>query len=285
MPRYDNWEKQENLHRLEQSNLFRDCLLPDIQKGVVFPAIRGGKIDFYHVGRKLFSFTNRGFRSNIAYVVACQNKPDGEVAESDIRNLKLCSSFLDGYKQIQHNTTLYAEPESEQVAHIWNKHSYCITGSGPIVVLDIELSLNAKDEGKSDRIDLILLNINTLQLHFFEVKTFRNRELRSVDGQVPVVAQIERYNGQIERRSAELLAMYQQYVGIVNRLFGTTLPKPQSLWPKVDLLVCAFKTAEGKELKENIIPHFSAHLVCRSIGEARNATQKTLQSWWGKPPK
>lgn len=285
MPRYDNWDSEDALRKLEQSDLFRNCLLPDIQKGLVFPAIRGGKIDFYHVGRKLFSFTNRGFRSNIAYVVAYQNKPEGEVAESDLANLKLCTSFAEGYKQIRSNTALYADPESEQVAHLWNKHSYCISGTGPIVVLDIELSLNAKEEGKSDRIDLILFNTNTSQLQFFEVKTFRNREIRSVGGQVPVVAQIERYNGQIERRSEELLAMYQQYVGIVNRLFGTTLPKPQSLWQKVDLLVCEFNTAEGKELKEKIIPHFSHHFVCRSIGEAGNATQRTLQSWWGKPPK
>lgn len=285
MPRYDNWDEGDSLTTLEQTILFRDCLLPDIRKGIVFPAIRGGKIDFYHVGRKLFSFTNSGFRSNIAYVVACQNKPEGEVAESDLANLKLCTSFVEGYTQIRRNTALYAESESQQVARLWNRHSYCISDSGPIVVLDIELSLNAKEEGKSDRIDLILFNTNTLQLHFFEVKTFRNREIRPVDGQVPVVAQIERYNGQIGKRSEKVLEMYQQYVGIVNRLFDTKLPKPQSLWPTVHLLVCEFKAIEGKELHERIIPHFSSQVVCKSIGDTRNATQKTLQSWLGESPK
>lgn len=280
MGRYDYWDRKA-LSNLTETKLFKKCLLTDIQNGSVFPAIRGKKIDFYHLGRKLFSYSKSGFRSNIAYVVAYQNTPKGEVAESDLADLKLCKSFFDGYEQILKNTALYAEPESKQVSRLWQKHSYCMRNSGPIVALDIELSLNANEEGKSDRIDLVLFNTISKVLRFYEVKTFQNREIRAFQGQVAVVAQVDRYNEQINRRSAELIAMYQQYVGIVNQLFDTTLPEPEGLCSKVDLLVCDYKTNEEMEFREKILPPIlKADILCKSIGNAGNVSQKTLNKWW-----
>jgi len=40
---------------LRGKKLFTEKLCPDIEKGTVFPAIRVGRVDFYHKGGKLFS--------------------------------------------------------------------------------------------------------------------------------------------------------------------------------------------------------------------------------------
>lgn len=284
MPRYDRWDKDAfcNLKKLEQAELFQKCLLPDIQNGVVFPAIRGGKIDFYHVGRKLFSFTNRGFRSNIAYVVAFQDRPKGEVTERDLEGLKMCTSFRDGYEQIRKNTRLYKDPESEQVAHVWNAHSCCRNDSGPIVVLDIELSLNAKDDGRegADRIDLILFDTTTRCLHLFEVKTFQNQEIKAKPtvGPAAVVEQIARYKRQLQNKN--VVEMYEQYVCIVNRLFDKNLPSPIAVSPKVKLLVFNYDGGQEEDAVKVITNQLLEHdIVCRSRGRAKGANQGTLKSW------
>ncbi|MBI2802613.1 MAG: hypothetical protein HYX63_20430 [Gammaproteobacteria bacterium] len=287
MPRYDLWEKLDfrKLQALEDSSLFKAHLMPDIKEGVVFPAIRGGKIDFYHVGRKLFSYTNQGFQSNIAFVVACQNRPKGEVVERDLGKLTLCTSFVAGYEQIRYNTTLYAEPESAQVSHIWNTHSYCRSDSGAIVVLDIELSLDAKDDGRpgSDRIDLVLFDTISKQLHFFEVKTFNNREIRETNGTVPVVEQIERYNRQVKVKQHELVAMYEQYVRIVNRLFNSELPLPLGVSNQVNLLICDYDGPQEIVLKNKILSRLPAEITCRKIGKAKGEVDPIL--WALKLPK
>lgn len=288
MPRYDHWDRDDfrRLTKLEDSDLFKNFLLPDIQRGIVFPAIRGGKIDFYHVGRKLFSFTSTGFRSNIAYVVACENRPQKkEVTERDLAGLKLCTSFQEGYEQIRNNTKRYKEPESEQVAHIWNAHSYCRNASGPIVVLDIELSLNANDDGRegADRIDLILFNTTTRCLHLFEVKTFQNQEIKAKAkvGPPPVVEQIARYNRQLQNKN--VVEMYDQYVRIVNRLFGKDLPTPVAVSPKVHLLVFNFDGGQEENAVKLIAKQLlELEIVCRSKGCAKGATQGTLGVWCKK---
>jgi hypothetical protein len=174
MSRYDRWTDNEyaNLNNLKASVLFKKHLLDDIQSGTVFPAIRKGKIDFYHAGCKLFSFNGTEFRTNVSYLVGFQGKPDGEVSERALNELRALRSFDDGYSQIKENTRRYSPPESKQVADLWNKHSCCREELCQISVLDIELSLTAAESDRSsDRIDLILFNSKSLELRCFEVKT------------------------------------------------------------------------------------------------------------------
>lgn len=283
MSRYDRWTKNdgESLKKLKGTSLFKDYLAKDIRSGKVFPAIRGGKIDFYHFGRKLFSFNGREFRTNVAYLVGFQDRPNGEVSEKAFKKLKLCSSFENGYPQIKDNTKRYSDPESKQVADLWNNHSCCLNELRRFSVLDIELSLTATvSDRSSDRIDLILFDSESKEIRCFEVKTFKNKELRKKAGRVPVVDQIARYRKQIEKRREELLACYAQYVEIVNMLCDLRIPKPRSISERVDLVVFEFNTPQGTQLKRDFVPTFGEDFKCHAIGEASRANQRTLNSWW-----
>ncbi|QGQ22367.1 hypothetical protein F1728_06625 [Gimesia benthica] len=285
MSRYSKWVKNdyEKLKALRATDLFQNHLLPDIKKGIVFPAVRGGKIDFYHLGRKLFSFDGKSFRSNIKYLVVLDQNRNGEVTEKGFQKLKLCQSFEDGYQQIKKNTKLYVDPESEQVSKVCKRHSYFLDSTGPIIVLDIELSLTAQEEDRTaDRIDLILLNQESKQIRFFEVKTFKNKELKEANGHIPVVGQIGRYKEQLanEKRYKYLLESYLEYVEIINMLFGIKIPQPESIDRDVDLLIFDFGKPEQKILEENILPAFSDKFRVSVRGDAGGLSQGTLQKWW-----
>lgn len=285
MARYSYWEQNDHSRfaALKQHPLFTDHLLPDIEGGEVFPAIRKKKIDFYHVGRKLFSFDGKRFRSNIAYLVAYQNAPNGEVTEPAFKELKLCESFYEGYPQIKKNTKLYAEPESEQVARMWNSHScFKKSNSGPIVVLDIELSLKALDEDRNqDRIDLVLLHLKERRIRFVEVKTFRNKELwPSPDGQIEVVGQIARYKKQIKQNPL-LVSDYCQYVRLLFKLFGVKLLEPQAIDVDVDLLVTEYTGTDEQKIKASLLPAFGDTFRTNHRGNLSNTSQNALAKWWG----
>ena len=58
--------KEEISTSLQEASLFKKKLLPDIKKGEIFPAIRKGRLDFYHKGGKLFSYDSR-FKTHIKF--------------------------------------------------------------------------------------------------------------------------------------------------------------------------------------------------------------------------
>ena len=287
MTRYRRWIENDykRIKALKDEELLCKHLLPDIKDGIVFPAIRKGKIDFYHLGRKLFSFDGKAFRSNIKYLVVLDQNTSGEVTEKGLQNLKLCQSFEAGYEQIKKNTKLYVDPESEQVSKVCKKHSCFLAGAGPIVVLDIELSLTAQEEDRTaDRIDLILFNQESKQIRFFEVKTFKNKELKEANGHVPVMGQIGRYKGQVAngKKYQYLLESYQEYVEIINMLFGIKIPQPESIDRDVDLLIFDYGKPEQKILEEKIMPAFDNAFRVSKKGDAGGATKATLRNWWNK---
>mgnify|MGYP006928192585 CR=1 FL=1 len=285
MSRYKKWTENnyERIKVLKKEDLFDKHLLDDIKKGIVFPAVRGGKIDFYHLGRKLFSFDGRSFKSNVKYLLVLDQNTSGEVTEKKLKTLKVCDSFVVAYQQIKKNTKLYVDPESKQVSKVCKGHSYCCDETGPIVVLDIELSLTAQDEDRTaDRIDLILLNTKTNQIRFFEVKTYKNKELKEVKGNIPVINQVGRYKAQLAGRYNYLLRSYQEYVEIINILFGIKIPQPKSIDLDVDLLIFHFNSSEEKKLEKEILPTFDNEFRVSKRGDAGGLNQGTLQKWWKK---
>jgi hypothetical protein len=282
--RYAYWQQDDNcrLNNLTKQSFFQNCLLPDILTGTVFPAIRGKKIDFYFLGRKLCSFNGNTFQANVAYLAAFKNRPKGEITEDDFRGLKVCESFEDGYTQIKKHVSLFEQPESGGVFKLCKAHScYRKEFAGPIGVLDIELSLESKDEERSqDRIDLVLFHLKEKRLRFFEVKTFENKEIWPTNDHVPVAQQIQRYKGQLEDRKSTLLDGYKQYVQIMQHLCGSTLPEPISLDTDVDLLLIGFDTNQLKTIKSVLLPVFDKSFRSCLISGPQGATAGTLTKWW-----
>jgi hypothetical protein len=239
---------------LRKDRLFVEKLKPDIAKGIVFPAIRASRFDFYHKGGKLFSYDRR-FSTHKKYVSAIMSDSD-YVSESDLQQkIEVVTNFFDGYEQIKENCSLYSGVEAEGVSRIYRTYPFTNNDSD-IVVLDIEISFRAKSEERSqDRIDILLFNKKTQQLRFYEAKHYSNSELWSVEGTPPRVAsQIRRYEEQIERNDKDIRHQYCNYVKIMNSLFGCDLPEPESIDERVTLLVFGYdRDQQGGRMKKLLL--------------------------------
>lgn len=267
-----NFSKNQ-IELLKKEKLFTDFLLPDIQEKKshneknrdVFPAIRDGKIDFYHRGGKLFSYEGKkGFTTHLKYasVLTGAGKKD-YVKESDLPSLHSIKSFTDTqvYDRIKENCAVYAGIEAVAVSQVYNMFSFAKSKrSKSIVVLDIEISFKQEDMDepssdreriKRDRIDFVLMNIETQELKFYEAKIFSNNEIRAV-GTPKVIGQLERYRKQLANKT-EILNQYANYVEAVNELFECNLPAPEQIDPEPCLFICGFDDDQKRgRLKQEI---------------------------------
>ena len=234
------------INGLRDDRLFMEKLKPDIEKGIVFPAIRVGRVDFYHKGGKLFSYVKEFF-THKKYASAIKSDSD-YISESDLKQkVKVITSFSDGYDQIKENCSLYSGVEAEGVSRIYHRYPF-INNDLDIVVLDIEISFKAKSEERSqDRIDILLFNKKTQKLRFYEAKHYSNSDLWAVEGTPPrVVSQIRWYQEQIQEKGKDILFQYCNYVRIMNSLFGCDLPEPGRIDEKVTLLVFGYDTDQQR---------------------------------------
>jgi hypothetical protein len=280
------------LVKLQSEQLFEQRLKPDVFSGQVFPAVRKGRVDFYHWGGKLFSYDERGFRTHLKYASCFEA---GQISGTEIRDDQLASlrpirSFLSGYDQIKAICKVYAQrrEESYGVSELSRRFG-CIASpvDADVVVLDVEASFDSTvrdldDEDQQDRIDLVLLHRREEGLLFVEAKLVSNPQVRSSQGAPEVVAQVSRYQLQLEKQNAEILVAYENHVATINRLFGRSLPKSTATLRAVPLLVFRFDAdqREGR-LKE----HFRRlsedfGICCLRIGDLKTATPATLSNWY-----
>lgn len=266
---FQRYFSEEDVTALKKETLFTGCIVPDVCGSFrgrgdtnrdVFPAVRQGRVDFYHRGGKLFSYSKRdGFRTHQKYasVLACPETKN-YVTESELRDVRSITSFTDRipgapenrvYERIKENCALYAGGEAEAVSRLYNRFSCAKKRrQDDIVVLDIEVSFrglsddrpdNLRRRSRQDRIDLLLLNTRTKQLRFFEAKLFTNNEVRAKD--VPsVLGQLKRYREQIRAEEENILIQYGKQVNVLNNLFGTDLPEPTALDPEPRLYLFGF---------------------------------------------
>jgi hypothetical protein len=228
----------ELIQTLKNEPLFVKRLLNDINSGEVFPAIRKNVFDFYHKGGRLFTYDGKAFRTHIKYASVYRlDEAKDYVTQDDLNDPKKCD-FIDDYVRIKENCALYSGVEAAGVSQVY-KNSYAKVRSGACV-LDIEISLRSDQEGrKQDRIDLLLLNDGVLR--FYEAKHFSNQAIWAKEGSDPeVVGQIRRYEKQIADKRLKIIEQYQNYVEVVNKLFGLKIEPPTDLISSVPILVFGF---------------------------------------------
>ena len=235
---------------LKQEPLFKERLLPDIQSGAVFPAFRAEKlVDFYYGGRCLFSYeratghAKHVFATHVKFASVLMGVKGSYVTEAQLANARHLTSFESGYSRIKKNCKLFSGPEAAGVAQLCKRSSCVSSKDDDVVVLDIEVALpGLRPRGKkSDRIDILLYDIPTCTLRFYEAKHFSNRELWA-RGVPEVVGQLCRYDQLLSDRGNRkaILGAYGEYVEDVNRLFGLKLPWPTTLDPQTVLLLFGF---------------------------------------------
>ena len=261
---------------LKQESLFSKKIRPDATApfkarsgiGDIFPAVRVGRIDFYHKGGKLFSYRTRSGFSTHHKFGSVIFKPVGKDYVKE-QELKVVPSFTKAYERIKENCALYSGVEAAGVAQIYCRYS-CTkkTRAHQIVVLDIEISMErlggraSVKAGKAkktpmDRIDLLLMDTKTGLLRFFEAKHHTNPEIRAQgEGRPRVVGQIGRYERQLGDSQVyqQVLDAYRNYVDIINDLFRPTkpLPHPTAIDPKPRLLVYGFDGPQQPKLRSEL---------------------------------
>jgi hypothetical protein len=239
---------EEIIGKLTQEHLYSKYLLPDIEAGNVFPAIRKDKITFYYKGGALFSYDGDGFKTNIKFASVFKiagARDETYINEQDLREIEKINSFIEGYDRIKENCALYSGIEAIGVSEVCKKYSYFEDNN--ITVLDVETSFESLTGRNQDRIDLLLLNKTDKTLRFYEAKHYSNSEIWSREGSRPrVVSQIDRYKNQVKERESEIVSVYNGYIKIINTFFKLTLGIIDKIDPNVYLLIFGF---DGDQLR------------------------------------
>ena len=237
--------------KLVKSRLWINEIEKDCKTQNVFFAIRDNQIDFYHKGGRLFCFDNNDFKTHSKYASVITSDGKDYLTEKELSTYKLSSNFQTNYTRIKENCSNYSGVEAAGISELYHKHSYLSKSN--VVVLDIEVSFESLNKsGKQDRIDVLLLNIETRTLQFVEAKHYSNSEIWS-KSTPEVISQINRYETQINQRKTNILTEYIEYVKIINRVFGVSLPEPIDIVPKVTLLVFGFDRDQKNGRLKNLI--------------------------------
>ncbi len=255
---------------LSKEKLFVERLVPDIEKGVVFPAFRTAETaDFYHAGGRLFTYsykqrTRKGtFKTHVKYAAVLLGHKGDYITETELQTATLPDHFRDDevYKRIKENCRRYSGDEAQGVAALYSHSSYASCKDN-VSVLDVEIALSAlKTTSKNeptDRIDLLLYNIPKRTLRFYEAKHFSNSELWSSKGKKPkVVRQLRRYNTLLKdsKKRQLILNTYDKYVATANEMFGLSVPTPQELEDSVVLLLFGYDRTQTERIRSDLLSH------------------------------
>lgn len=273
--------KPELLDQLKNDKLFKEKLFEDVKKGHVFAALRNNRIDFYFKGGKLFSFNSDGLSTHIKYATTPEDDVGNYVTESKFSEKcgNSIKSFIADYNKIKTNCELYSKgSEAACVSCLNTKYSFASSASN-IVVLDVEISLEADtDEDRNqDRIDILLYSKSDKALKFVEAKLYTNKEIRS-KGKPEVIEQINRYNEQIRRKEADICNAYKKYIEVMNDLFLLRIEEPIKVLSGAGLYIFDFDDDQKQgNLTENIKPNLEKeHVRFYLLGNPANINAQTL---------
>jgi hypothetical protein len=266
---------------IKKEKLFMENILTDIRDKKIFPAFRNGYVDFYYKGGKLFQFGKDGWKTHIKFASVLTLDKE-YISEKDISETRPVKNFIEGYKRIKENCQLYSGVERSELSKLYNNMSYTDEKLN-VVVLDIEVAFQSSSPPKGkkgpgrDIIDFVLYNKKTKTLRFYEAKHFSDSRLWSGVGTKPeVVAQIKRYNDQLEQKEKEILEAYRKYIDCANQLFDIKLPSDVSaIEKKVVLLIFGYDRDQFKGRFQTLLMNDKSlagisHYEIGDIGKVKN---------------
>lgn len=244
----------EAMESLKKEQLFIEHLREDCKKGIVFPAVRQDKVDFYHKGGKLFSWSrNTGFWTHHKYASVLYPQPKDYIQESVLKEggVRLIGDFCEGYQRIKENCSLYSGEEKAGVAKLYHGFSCASLGDHDIVVLDIEVAFTEADElEKGSRIDIVTLEYATGKLRFFEAKIYSNQAAFPTS----LEEQLKRYDKQLNDGNQAILNAYTAHVAVINTIFDVNIPQPQDVDTTTKAIIFGFDNEQKVYLQNKLIP-------------------------------
>ena len=284
-----NLYNKDIIERLKNDSLFKDKLLKDIQKGIVYPTIRENRLNFYYCKRLLFDYEDRFMTNSKFAFVPKEYKP---TYVTDGKEVGAIANFYDGYENIKERAKLYASPEDKGVSNICRNGNVISNLPNGYIVLDIEVAFekeiieNNKVTIRQNRIDILLYGIEERQLRFVEAKHFSNGEIKSTT--IPnVVGQIKKYDKELEKRNDEILYVYAEYIKDLNKIFDEIMekpiPAPISVLHKCGLIIFGFDDDQKNgRLQKNIESKIKEEgISVYSIGKESKIDIKTLYNKMG----
>lgn len=247
---------EEMINKLREEPLFKDKILPDIKKGIVFPTIRNNKIDFYYYNSRLFEYDGE-FKTHSKFAFVPVDYSNSYV--TDGKEVGEVADFYTGYDNIKERAKLYTSLEAEGVHRICKNGNILTTSNGnEYIVLDIEIAFSNnneeeqlkgtierlnEDEKSQSRVDILLYNLKEQELLFVEAKHFTNKEIRAEETPA-VVNQIERYNKIIQTNYDVILQEYSNHIQVLNKIFKeelkNELPEPKTICKECGLIIFGF---------------------------------------------
>ena len=203
--------------------IFTECLYAYVITGTVFMAVRDNTLDFYVGGNVFLSYRGSSFKYNPKIFGASQEskmiRPDASFLkrlENDFQSVwSECYNYSSGGKEQAERKVMQA------YIPVFDKKD-------PVIVLDREIRIN--EDGNKTKCDWLLYNTQTRKLKFVEVKLSTHKCLQKRrDGNFDVVDQLYKYSAQYEKYHDNIIAQYRNYVKILNRLLGTSLPEPEDM--------------------------------------------------------
>ena len=251
---------------LAKESLFTNKLMPDINKGDVFFAIRGGYGSFYYKGCSLFRYEKGKFSTHYKYGFVPHNIPKNDyITEDKLHNMEKETSFFSGYKRIKETAGQYKDVEAEGVSALYKFAPTSLNKTSQYFLVDIEIAFNSlKDAAssgsngvsrKQDRIDILLYDNLNRTLLFCEAKHFSNHEIWSKEGKLPhVIGQLNKYNKQLADKKNEIIGEYAKAFSEYNSLVGSELiSPPESIYNKCGLLIFGFDSLQKEKIHKLLI--------------------------------
>ncbi|MBZ0263385.1 hypothetical protein K8I28_01840 [bacterium] len=278
MSKFERSFNNDLVQKLRSESLFVNCLLPDIKKGLVFPAIRRQRMDFYHHGGKLFSYDKNGFYTHVKYASVLELEGNGDYVYSKNytqgreRKVSIPASFEDAYEGIKENCAVFAGKEGAELSKLLHNYSFASSTNSDVIVIDLEVQFTrdpsddveipsgSVKKRSQERIDMLLFKKSTGQLRFIEAKHFSNQETRSkTQKNLSVWKQMNGYNKQVEKREDEIVGAYNKQRIIMNEIFRTSLPEVKGVDTNVGLIIYGFDSPQRQAFKNMFLGSDSEH--------------------------
>lgn len=231
----------------ESLELYRK-LVCDIKSGDVFPAVRDDRLDFYHGGGVLFSFSGNSFKRNPNYDFY-GNATETKKGNRTVAEKTYGKSFINNYEFFKEcNRIRFSSNENEDSERKFLDNFYCDTYKGSsfpnLCVLDIEVRIN--EDGNKKKCDMVLLKseADKSKIMFVEAKLYDNNEVKCAEGRIPeVVTQVEGYTEQLAKHKKTIEQQYINHLDIMSRLI---FMKPYDKIDNIELISNAKLLIIGK---------------------------------------